>query len=42
MRSDPVFDVLQLAARLVGEDGLQKITALITGDKEEAARLANP
>lgn len=36
----PCADVLQQAARLVGEGGLQKMMALLTGNREEAARLA--
>lgn len=36
----PCANVLQQAARLVGEDGLNKMLALLTRNKEEAARLA--
>ena len=40
MKSHPVPLTLQQAARLVGEDGLQKMMALLTGNREEAAKLA--
>jgi hypothetical protein len=38
----PCAASLQQAARLVGEDGLQQMMALLTGNREKAAKLAAP